>query len=48
MQSTKSKKIFKKVILITEIRNLREIINYLLNTLDKEKISLEFIKNERI
>ena len=47
MKNLKTSNRLKKIILIAKIKNLREIVNYLLENLESENIKLEFIYIER-
>ena len=44
MKNNKTKKNFEKIVLKAEIKNLREIMNYLLDNFNKEDIKLEFLQ----
>ena len=42
MKNENKNKIYRKMVLITKIKYVREIVNYLLDNFSKEKIRLEF------
>ena len=46
-EHNRKKRNYKKMILITKIKYVREISNYLLDNFNKEKIRLEFIFKDK-